>query len=131
MTTEMTHPYLVRRYASLILDQLFLIFLIMGISTLLINLGLMSNALKIVFIIFFFLYEPLLISINCTFGQWITKIRVRKMNPSNQKISFLSALLRFIVKIALGVISFFTIHSNKEKRAIHDMIANSVVIEAK
>ena len=115
---------------SLILDQLFLVFLIMGISILLINLGLMSNILKVVFIIFFFLYEPLLVSINCTFGQWVTKIRVRKMNAPNQKISFFTALKRFIVKIILGVISFFTIHSNDEKRAIHDMIADSVVIDA-
>ena len=46
-----------------------------------------------------------------------------------KKINILQALIRYILKVGLGWISFLTIHSNKERRAIHDFAAGSVMIE--
>lgn len=42
---------------------------------------------------------------------------------------YFQAIIRYIIKISLGWISFLTINSNYEKRAIHDFVAGSVVIK--
>jgi uncharacterized RDD family membrane protein YckC len=57
-------------------------------------------------------------------------IRVRK-KILHENISIPSAYLRIIVKLFLGLISFFTIPFSDKKRAIHDFAVDSVVIYVK
>jgi uncharacterized RDD family membrane protein YckC len=42
-----------------------------------------------------------------------------------------SFLYSFYCKTLLGIISFFTVTSNKSKRAIHDLAAGSIMVYAK
>lgn len=76
-------------------------------------------------------YEPLLTTIGCTLGQKVAGVRVRKYSDSSKTINIAQAYLRFIIKFFLGFISFFTITTNKERRAMHDLISGTVVIEYK
>lgn len=74
------------------------------------------------------IYEPLCTSLGGTIGNHVKGIRVRQHGATNQKINFFQAFARYLVKITLGWISFLTIHTNNERRAIHDMVAGSVMI---
>ncbi|WP_157815991.1 RDD family protein [Spirosoma pollinicola] len=75
------------------------------------------------------LYDPICNStLGYTFGTFLFKVRVRSRADTTQKLSFPKALIRFIVKAVLGWISFLTIHSDSMRRAIHDRVADSVVI---
>lgn len=73
------------------------------------------------------LYETLLTTMSCTIGQKLTGIRVRKME-TEKRLSIIEASLRTLVKLLLGLISFFSIPVTGKKRALHDFAAGSVVI---
>ncbi|HEX7905018.1 MAG TPA: RDD family protein [Chitinophagaceae bacterium] len=83
----------------------------------------------VVFIGIWVIYEPLLMTLGGTLGNYMMGIRVRKENDTTKKINLLQAFLRFVVKFFLGWISFLTIHTNVERRALHDFAGGSVVIE--
>jgi uncharacterized RDD family membrane protein YckC len=76
-----------------------------------------------------FSYEPVLTGTRCTLGQRIAGIRVRKLE-SGEKISIPDAYIRSVVKLLLGIVSFFFIPVTRNRRALHDFIARSVVINA-
>ena len=87
-----------------------------------------SKNFRVAAIIFlFFMYEPICTSRFCTVGQKLTGIRVRK-RFLHERISIPAAYLRIVVKVFLGIISFFSIPFSKNKRAIHDFAVGSVVI---
>lgn len=73
-------------------------------------------------------YEPLFTSLGATVGQRAMGYRVRRQTDQSRPIAIPAAYLRFVVKILLGVISFFTMSFSRQQRAIHDMAAGSVVI---
>ena len=80
------------------------------------------------FIALFVLYDPLTTSMaGGALGHLALGLRVRKESSEDGKISVFAALLRFAVKSLLGWISLITVIGNKWKRAIHDMISDSVV----
>lgn len=82
------------------------------------------------FIGIFVLYEPLFISVfGGTIGHFVNGLRVKRSKNYQKNILFPWALVRYAAKIFLGVISLFTISSNYEGKAIHDMIVNSVVLK--
>ena len=86
----------------------------------------------IVSILIFLLYDPLFTSFNGgTIGHTIAKISVRKDNEADKYISLPLAILRFIFKALLGWLSLLTISGNENKKAIHDLIAKSIVIRKK
>jgi uncharacterized RDD family membrane protein YckC len=68
-------------------------------------------------------------TLGCTLGNYLMKIRVKRFADNKRKINLLQAYIRFVVKVLLGWISFLTINSNKERRAIHDFVAGSVMLE--
>ena len=67
------------------------------------------------------------------FGQSIghsyLKIKVVTDDVSQKNISFPIAIIRFLCKAFLGWLSFLTVATSKKKKAIHDAIANSVIIK--
>lgn len=123
-----TYPPLWKRFAATLLD-FFIIFILGGlVSSILPNDA--PNWLLAVSFTSIFLYDPICTAFFCTAGAYLMKFRVRKFENPSQKISFPMAIIRFIIKSLLGWISFLTIHRNEQRRAIHDMVANSVVINA-
>ena len=125
-------PPLIKRFQSLFIDQAFIILCMIVFSRLLANTDAESTGGLRGFLLFglFFLYEPFCMSFGCSIGNYISGIRVRKFGDEEKRINILNSYLRFIVKILLGIISFFTVTSNKYKRAIHDMAAGSIMIYA-
>lgn len=126
-------PPLVRRFQSLIIDQVFLVICLVIFSQVLSGTDEESTgALRgILFFGLFLLYEPLCMAFGCTLGNYISGIRVRRYSAFDKRINIVQSYIRFILKILLGIISFFTVTSDKSKRAIHDMAAGSIMLYAK
>jgi uncharacterized RDD family membrane protein YckC len=82
-----------------------------------------------IFVGLFVVYEPLFIALGCTPGNYFKGIRVRKHSDTLKKINILQSVVRYPVKFVLGWVSFLTISSNPQRRAIHDLVAGSVMIK--
>lgn len=123
------YPTLQRRFQSVFIDTIAIIISMFLISTIL---GLFANTPSWLNAILFFaiwgLYEPLSTSLGCTFGNYLMKIRVRQINDISKPINIINAYLRYVTKLLLGWLSFLTIHLNQRKRAIHDLVGQSVMI---
>ncbi|WP_412987915.1 RDD family protein [Pontimicrobium sp. IMCC45349] len=119
------------RIQAAIIDSIIIIIAIFLVSELFTQFESVSKLVKIIaFLIIFILYDPLLTSINGgTIGHSLSKITVRKEGDLNKNISFPLAVIRFILKALLGWVSLITISGNEKKKAIHDFVANSVVIK--
>ncbi len=118
------------RVKALCVDQFLLIVAMYAVSEVLALFQEVPDGIRIfAFVALFVLYEPLFVSIyGGTIGHSFAKITVRKSEDTSQKISFIAALIRFLVKIVLGVISFFTL-TKKHPQAIHDELARAIVVE--
>lgn len=128
---ENKFPSILKRYLSSVIDLIF-IFSMMILAGYIFQSDnqMVIKARIVTVIILFFIYEPLFTSRFCTIGQKLTGIRVRNM-LSYQNITLPKAYIRIIIKLFLGFISFFTIPFTQHKRAIHDLVVGSVVIEIK
>jgi len=83
----------------------------------------------IVFISIWGVYEPVSTTLGATLGNYLMKIRVRKTNVHGKRVNIFQAFIRFIFKFMLGWLSFLTIHFSEQRRAIHDIVAGSVMLE--
>lgn len=127
--TQYQYPLLSKRYKALFIDGM-LILAIMVIVMAILDEN--ENGSLIMISLFFILgfgYEPVLTTYSATIGQRLMKIRVRDYRNPSESINLLQAYIRVFVKGFLGWISFLTIHSNHEHRAIHDIAASSVMID--
>lgn len=130
---EEIYPPLIKRVQSLIIDQVFIILCMFIFAFLLGNSNEESTGTLrgVLFISLFLIYEPVCMTFGCTIGNYASGIRVRKFKDEARHINIFQSYIRFIIKILLGIISFFSVTFNKSKRAMHDMVAGSVVIYAK
>jgi uncharacterized RDD family membrane protein YckC len=122
-------PTIKTRYFSMLIDVLVLVLLALGISTLFDLIGEVSGFVRgIVFVLVIMSYEPILVTFGSTLGQLILNIRVRSFKHPDKKVAFHMVILRFIIKVFLGWLSFITVTFNINRRAIHDFISGSIVI---
>ena len=121
-------PPLTRRYAASLIDGFFLMFVMILVAILFQAEALLPARIASFWLIFFG-YEPLLTSRLCTVGQRLMGLRVRRYGRPDARIGILAAYVRFVVKVLLGAISFFTLGSTKQRRAIHDLAAGSVMTQ--
>ncbi len=76
------------------------------------------------------LYDPIFTSrFGGAIGHSYSNIAVKKENDTSKNISFLAALVRFILKATLGWLSLLTVTGNEKRQAIHDIAVKSVVLE--
>jgi len=131
---EVNYPSLAKRIQSIFIDSLLIIVLMFLSAWILDKMNPKQNEgdewIRIVlFIALWGVYEPLSMTLGCTLGNYLMKIRVRKHNNAGKKMNLLQAYARFIIKFFLGWLSFITISFNPERRAIHDFASGSIVVE--
>ena len=128
---EIKYAILPSRVKAAIIDSIIIIGSMLLFSEILSNFDSVPNYVRIILFVFiFFVYEPLFITLyGGTIGHSKAGITVRKEKNPEKKINFISAIVRFSFKLFLGWLSFLTIGFNKEHKAIHDYIVNSIVIE--
>jgi uncharacterized RDD family membrane protein YckC len=127
--TEYKYPSLVKRYKALLVDGLLLLTVMIITMVVLGNHENRPYIMISMWILFSFVYEPVLTAYSTTIGQRVMKIRVRDYNNPSQPIKLGNAYIRLLVKNLFGWISFVTIHFNPEHRAMHDLACSSVVID--
>jgi uncharacterized RDD family membrane protein YckC len=123
------YPAVLRRYLATSIDVILVLLVFSVFINVLQNYGIESITEFWIGIAVILSYEPVLTSTLCTLGQRVTGIRIRRLE-SGGRISILDAYLRTITKLLLGYISFFFIPVTRKRRALHDFIARSVVINA-
>jgi len=129
---EIQYGTLINRLKAILIDVLVLVGLCMIATAIFSRIGYVSDTIRmVVFIFIFLLYDPLLTSIfGATIGHLIIGLRIRRAKDITRKLIFPMALIRFIIKGTLGFISLMTISTTKKNRAIHDIVAGSVVLQA-
>lgn len=124
------YPSLVTRYQAAFIDVLVIIILMFAAGY---ALDYFENPPDWIRIVLFFaiwgVYEPLFTAMGNTMGQYMMKVKVVQFNNRNKKPTVPEAYLRYVLKILLGWLSFLTISSNKDSRALHDLAAGTVVIQ--
>lgn len=124
------YPRLSDRFQSTIIDSVLLIVMMLLVANIINQLGHVPTGLRIIlFVAIIALYEPLCTTFGCTLGNYIKGIRVKKYSNTTKRIHLFQAIIRYVVKILLGWVSFLTMNSNPQRRAIHDLFAGSVMIK--
>lgn len=124
------YPLLGDRIQSSFIDAILLIILMFFFASLLDRYDDVPDWVRILlFVSLFLIYEPLCMTLGCTLGNYVKGIRVRKVNNTSKRINILQALIRYPVKVILGWVSFLTIGTNPQRRAIHDMVSGTVMIK--
>ena len=129
---EIKYGTLINRLKAILIDALVLVGLCMIATAIFSRIGYVSDTVRmVVFIFIFLLYDPLFTSIfGATIGHLIIGLKIRRAKDNTRKLIFPMALIRFIIKGTLGFISLMTISITKKNRAIHDIVAGSVVLQA-
>lgn len=130
---ERIFPDVSDRVKSLFIDNVFLIFAMTVISSVFSKYENTPEFLKIIaFVTLFIIYDPLLTSLfGGTIGHKMIGLRVKSEQNEEKNIQFHFAILRYVLKVFLGIFSLLSVSSNPKKRAIHDLIASSVVVYKK
>lgn len=124
----MSYPNALRRYVAMLIDALVVWMLVFSIVRLTETAG--SETLMIVLIVIVVAaYEPLSTAYACTLGQALMRFRVRTFEGL-RRITIARAYGRFALKYLLGVISFLSMPVRSDRRAIHDLVSETIVIEA-
>ncbi len=124
------YPGILLRIKAALTDYLILLALIFSVSFIFKEFDHVPNYARIIaFVFIFLLYDPLLVSLfGGTIGHHFNGIKVRREENEKKNIFFHLALIRYIIKVFLGWISFFTINGNQKVKAIHDLAVGSIVI---
>jgi uncharacterized RDD family membrane protein YckC len=73
------------------------------------------------------LYEPVLVAWRgATLGHSLRNLRVVD-DRTQGNISFFKAIVRYVVKLVLGLLSFLTMGTTQRHQAIHDLLTGSTV----
>lgn len=125
----MKYPSLLRRYVASLIDgaTVFFVFVLYMRAPLRFAQSQSPNYWPLMLLA---LYEPLLTRYLCTPGQLLMSIRVRT-EPEIERVPVLRAFLRLSVKYILGIISFVFMPAHRQKRALHDLAAETIVVDAR
>ncbi len=126
---EQKYPSLLNRIKSTTIDSLILIACMFLFTEILGMFENVPNWVKIMLFTSLLTYEPLCTTFGATIGNDKMNLRVRKNSDNTKRINLFQAFIRYFFKIILGWLSFITIFSSEKKRAIHDLISGSVMIE--
>ena len=124
------YPQLTDRVQSTFIDTILIIILMFAFAGILDKFDNVPDWVRIaLFAGLFIVYEPLCMTLGCTLGNYMKRIRVRKDSNPAKRINIFQAIIRYPIKVLLGWISFLTINSNPKRRAIHDLVSGTVMIK--
>jgi len=123
------YPSLSQRILSTVVDQILILVLMLVIAAAL-DVFHPPDWLRVaLFFGIWGVYEPVCMTRGCTLGNYVIGLRARQFQDDTKKVSIIQAYVRYIVKVLLGWLSFLTINTNKQRRAIHDIAASTVMIK--
>lgn len=127
-STIVAYPSLLKRYQSNFIDRM-VSYACIGLFLWGANSIAPDNLpLKLAAIFAAMSYEPLVMAANRrTLGQLVTGIKVQQLSL-NERLPLLNSFARFWIRMLLGWTTYITIHSNDERRALHDIVTDSVSV---
>lgn len=127
MSTQ--YPRTIFRIKAALIDVVLILVLFITLSYAFDSLGQVADWIKVlVYVLVFYFYEPYWVGFyGGTLGHKIMGIEVRMMNDPNKRIGFPISILRFLVKAALGWISFLISYTREDSRCIHDLVCGTAV----
>lgn len=130
MEKSQNYPGVLERMKAAFADSIVIIIFMVITTNIFSAMENVSDQMRIIaFVFIFWLYDPLFTSIaGGTIGHLIVGLRVKRLRHPDQNIFILLAIVRSLIKYSLGIISLLVIGTNDKKRAIHDMITNSIVV---
>lgn len=127
--TTYQYPTMLKRFQSNFIDRIITYSLIAAFVYVAIAIDNNNLALRIGAIFIALSYEPLMLSWGGrTIGQRIMGIKVKQLSI-DERIPLLNAYAHFALRMMLGWFTFISIHTNNERRALHDIATNAVVVE--
>jgi uncharacterized RDD family membrane protein YckC len=133
ISEEHIYPSIMNRIQALFFDVWILIGLMMYLSNTFFS-DYQDKYVGIKILVFFvalLIYEPIANMTGGTIGYRTMGMKIRCSNDINKKIRFSQALMRSAMTLAFGWISFLTISTDPQRRAMHDKASGTVVINAK
>ncbi|MAW94191.1 MULTISPECIES: RDD family protein [unclassified Leeuwenhoekiella] len=129
-TIVQVYPHISNRIKAAFVDAIVIILLMLLFTDIFSKFESVPDYYKIVAFVFVFLaYEPIMVSVfGFSLGHFLNDLRVKRHSNPSKNLNIFLAIVRFITKSLLGWISLLTISGNPERRAIHDMLSDSVVI---
>jgi uncharacterized RDD family membrane protein YckC len=125
---NLAYPRVSRRIQALMIDGLIIPISAVGVLIMAPQIGLQGIYAAILAALVVFLLEPFMVSVTGgTPGHHLLGIRVSSKS-SGKDINIFAAMVRFVAKTVLGLLSIFTIYTTKQHQAIHDAIVGSIVV---
>jgi len=118
-----------RRVQAMIIDSIVIMLAIFGVVFIAVTLNSdhLARTLGFSIAIGWLLYEPLLVALTgSTVGHYLRNLRVVD-NRTGGNINFFKAVVRTVLKAALGWVSFVTMATTRRHQAIHDLATKSTV----
>jgi len=125
----MTYPVLFLRIKAMFLDSTINSLIFISMVLISIGLGIEESSIKIATIILpVILFEPTMIWLTGgSLGHHYSGIRIVGKN-TGKNLFIINGILRFLLKSSLGLISLVSMILTNKHQAIHDILANSVVV---
>jgi len=128
MKATLIYPRLLRRIQALLINGVVVPVAVIGTLVTASNFGVQGVYSAILAGLVIFIFEPLFVSTTGgTIGHHLIGIQV-KSKKTKKNLNIASALVRFIAKIMLGLVSLITVFTTKQHQAIHDVLVGSIVI---
>lgn len=129
--SKVNYPGVSERVKAAVTDSFVIIGFMFGIALIFSELDNVPDYYrKLAFLFIFGLYDPIFTSLfGGTIGHIAMNIRVKRRNNTSKNILFPLAIIRFIIKFILGIVSLLTVGSSKERLAIHDVAVGSIVLK--
>ncbi|WP_375330821.1 RDD family protein [Candidatus Tisiphia endosymbiont of Oplodontha viridula] len=130
-----------RRSIAVVLDRILIIFFLICIIMILVSNPTLADTLSdsfistLIILSLTILYDPIFqsSSMQATLGGYILGMKI--INEDGTRISFLKALIRFIIlalissTVILGIISVFCVICTDKKKFLHDMIFGTRMVK--
>ncbi len=122
------YPNIGKRVKASLVDSLIIITAMSLMTTVYFYIGVETPVIVLLICIVIFFYEPVLVSWKGkTFGHKMFNFQVLDVK-TKENISFPKAIVRFVIKSILGIISLLGAFFTNRQQALHDIATNSIII---
>lgn len=127
--TRVVYPTLGNRYKAMVIDGLIQLVLIFLAGAIMADWDGLPNWTRAVpWVLILLIYEPVFLMVRgATIGHAQCGIEVKRNSNTASKLSIFAAMVRVIVKISLGWLSFLSMLTDSKRRALHDFASGSIV----
>tara|TARA_A100000171_G_scaffold24519_1_gene22789 strand:- start:2106 stop:2495 length:390 start_codon:yes stop_codon:yes gene_type:complete len=129
----MEYPKTSFRIKAAIVDLILILVVMVSAAFAIDSIGGVPDWVRIsIMVLLIIVYEPMMVSTyGGTIGHRILGVKVTKSSDTTRRLNLPVAIIRSILKFALGIFSVMVSYTREDNRCIHDLICDSVVVYRK